>query len=59
MDSKRRLDHFDTVASPITSPLTYHHRNLATEMILCVDVFGSIMESRILSQLDCRSLVDQ
>ena len=29
MDSKRRLGHFDTVVSLITS-LTYHHRNLAT-----------------------------
>ena len=31
MDSKRRPGHFDTVVSPITS-LTYHHRNLATEI---------------------------
>ena len=32
---------------------------MSNQMILCVDVFGSIMESRILSQLDCRSIVDQ
>ena len=31
MDSKRRLGHFDTVVSPITPPITYHHRNLATD----------------------------
>ena len=32
MDSKLRICHFDTVVSPITSPSTYHHRNLATEI---------------------------
>ena len=32
---------------------------MSNQMILCVDVFGSIMESKILSQLDCRSIVDQ
>ena len=32
---------------------------MSNQMILCVDVFGSIMESRILSQLDCRSIVNQ
>ena len=32
---------------------------MSNQMILCVDVFGSIMEYRILSQLDCRSIVDQ
>src|SRR5713101_2367955 len=32
---------------------------MSNQMILCVDVFGSIMESRILIQLDCRSIVDQ
>ena len=32
---------------------------MSNQMILCVDVFGSIMESRILSQLDYRSIVDQ
>ena len=32
MDSKRRLGLFDTVVSPITLPITYHHRNLATEI---------------------------
>ena len=30
MDSKHRLGHFDTVVSPITSTITYHHGNLAT-----------------------------
>ena len=29
---------------------------MSNQIILCVDVFGSIMESRILSQLDCRSI---
>ena len=32
---------------------------MSNQMILCVDVFGSIMESGILSQLDCRIIVDQ
>ena len=32
MDLKRRLGHFDTVVSPTTSSITYHHRNLATEI---------------------------
>ena len=32
---------------------------MSNQMMLCVDVFGSIMESRILSQLDCRSIVNQ
>ena len=32
---------------------------MSNQMLLCVDVFGSIMESRILSQLDCKSIVDQ
>ena len=32
MDSKRRFGHFDIVVSPITPPITYHHRNLATEI---------------------------
>ena len=31
---------------------------MSNKMILYVDVFGSIMESRILSQLDSRSIVD-
>ena len=31
---------------------------MSNQMILCVDVFGSIMESRILSQLDYRSIVN-
>ena len=32
---------------------------MSNQMILCVDVFGSTMESMILSQLDCRSIVNQ
>ena len=32
---------------------------MLNQMILCVDMFGLIMESRILSQLDCGSIVDQ
>ena len=32
---------------------------MSNQMILCVDVFGSIMESGILNQLDCKSIVDQ
>ena len=31
MDPKRRLGHFDTVVSPTTTSITYHHRNLAIE----------------------------
>jgi len=31
MDLKLRLGHFDTVVSPTTSSITYHHINLATE----------------------------
>ena len=32
MDPKRRLGHFDTVVSPTTTSITYHHRNLATQI---------------------------
>ena len=32
---------------------------MSNQIILCVDVFGSIMESRIISQLDCISVVSQ
>ena len=31
---------------------------ISNQVILCVDVLGSIMESRILGQLDCRSVVN-
>ena len=37
MDSKHRLGHFNTVVSPITSTKTYHHINLAIEIVLYVD----------------------
>ena len=44
MDPKRRLGHFVTVVSPIATSITYHHRNIATEInfsFLIVIIFSS------------------
>ena len=43
MDPKRRLGHFDTVVSPTTSSITYHHRNLATEFNSKVKKYISVL----------------
>ena len=57
MDSKRRPRHFDTVVFSITSPTTYHHRNLATENDIYLYSFNSAIYYVHLST-NCKKLTE-